>query len=208
MIIALSGYAGAGKDEIASTICELYPGWKVKKFAGKLKEVSSLLTGLPIEAFEDRLVKDMTLEGWDMTVREFLQRLGTDAVRDNLHQDAWVNALISEYNRSMEFVRVCSTCNKESTLPICLSCKTNTLVDKCATNWVVTDCRFPNEADQIRRCGGFVIRVKRPYTKPVNGHISEIALDNYKFDYTFHNDSDIEHITTKVKFMFRQLNLC
>ena len=208
MIIALSGYAGTGKDEIANKICELYPGWKVKKFAGKLKEVSSLLTGLPIESFEDRLVKDMTLEGWGMTVREFLQKLGTEAIRDNLHQDAWVNALISEYNRSMEFVRVCSTCNTESTLPICLSCKTNTLVDKCITNWVVTDCRFPNEADQIRRCGGFVIRVKRPYTKPVNAHISEVALDGYKFDYTFHNDSDIEHITTKVKFMFRQLNLC
>ncbi len=61
-----------------------------------------------------------------MTVRELLQKLGTDAIRDNLHEDAWVNALISEYNRSMEFKKVCSTCNTESTLPICMSCKTNT----------------------------------------------------------------------------------
>lgn len=207
MLIALSGYAGSGKDEVGNTICELFPGWQVKKFSGKLKEMASMLTGLPVEAFEDQLVKQMTLEGYGMTVRDFLQKLGTEAIRNNLHEDAWVNALISEYNRSMEFKRVCSTCNTESTLPICMSCKTNTLLDKCITNWVITDCRFPNEADQIKRCGGFVIRIKRPFTKPINGHVSEIALDDYKFDYTLHNDNEIEYIKTKVKFMFRSLGI-
>jgi hypothetical protein len=207
MIIALSGYAGSGKDAVGRTICELYPEWQIKKFSSKLKEIASMLTGLSVSDFEDHLVKQMTLEGNGMTVRDFLQKLGTDAIRNNLHQDSWVNALISEYNRSISFKKVCSVCNKESTMSICMSCKTNTLVDKSNTNWVVTDCRFPNEAEQIKKCGGLVVRVKRPYSKPVNGHISEIALDNYDFDYTLHNDNDIEYLVTKVKFMFRKLGI-
>jgi len=205
MIIALSGYAGSGKDEVGKAICELYPDWKIKKFSGKLKEMASMLTGMPVESFEDQLVKQMTLEGYGMTVRDFLQKLGTDAIRNNLHQDAWVNALISEYNKSIKFKRVCSLCNKESAMSICMSCKTNTLLDKSDTNWIVTDCRFPNEADAIKNYGGIVVRIKRANTKPINGHISEIALDDYDFDYVLNNDRTIEHLKTKVNFMFREL---
>lgn len=207
MIIALSGYAGSGKDEVGKTICELFNGWQVKRFSGKLKEMASMFTGIPVSDFDDQLVKQMTLEGYGMTVREFLQKLGTDAIRDNLHEDAWVNALVSEYLRSIRFKSVCSTCGTESNVGLCMKCNSNTVVLKDATNWVVTDCRFPNEANAIKKCGGFIIRVTRPYTKPVNAHISEVALDDYDFDYRLHNDSDIEHIATKVKFMFRQLGI-
>jgi dephospho-CoA kinase len=35
-----------------------------------------------------------------MTVRECLQKLGTDAIRNNLHPNSWVNALISNYNEN------------------------------------------------------------------------------------------------------------
>ena len=208
MIIALSGYAGVGKDTVADVICELYPGWQVKRFAGKLKEVASILTGLKVEDFEDRLIKSMQLEGWDMTVREFLQRLGTEAIRDNLHKDAWVNALISEYNRSMKFEQFCPICGNSWNTSICSTCNTSKLETKCTTNWIVTDCRFKNEAEQIKNCGGYVIRIKRPFTKPVNYHQSEVDLDDYEFDYTLHNDKEIDYLETKVKFMFRQLNLC
>lgn len=31
--------------------------WKVKKFAGKLKEIASILTGVPVEKFEDQEFK-------------------------------------------------------------------------------------------------------------------------------------------------------
>jgi hypothetical protein len=70
----------------------------VKKFAGKLKQIASLLTGIPVEKFEDQEFKklDMNPE-WGMTYREFLQNLGTEAMRDGLHTNVWVNALFADY---------------------------------------------------------------------------------------------------------------
>lgn len=58
---------------------------------------------------------------------------------------------------------------------------------------VISDLRFPNEADWVRGSGGIVVRIKRLHDngeqylstdRPTN-HPSEIALDNYLFDYTF-----------------------
>lgn len=98
MIIAFSGYARSGKDTAASIVQELYPSFKIKKFSGKLKEVASILTGIPKESFESQAFKDSYISGWDMTGRELLQRLGTEAIRDGLHTDAWVMSLFSDYH--------------------------------------------------------------------------------------------------------------
>jgi hypothetical protein len=56
---------------------------------------------------------------------------------------------------------------------------------------MVTDVRFPNEADGIKQRGGFVVNVQRLHEdstsffsgdRPVD-HPSEVALDGYNFDY-------------------------
>jgi len=104
MIIGLSGYAGVGKDTVAKYITEIDPTFKIKKFSGKLKEVASILTGIPPKNFESQEFKHMELSGWDMTVRELLQKLGTEAIRDGLHKDAWVNALFSDYHQGENWV--------------------------------------------------------------------------------------------------------
>ena len=70
MIIGLSGYAGVGKDTLAKYIVELDPSFEIKKFSGKLKEVASLLTGIPVDNFENQKFKTQELNGWDMTVSE------------------------------------------------------------------------------------------------------------------------------------------
>jgi hypothetical protein len=47
---------------------------------------------------------------------------------------------------------------------------------------------MPNEADAIVDAGGQVIRITRPGVGPVNGHVTERALDGYDFDGVFAND--------------------
>lgn len=177
MIIALSGYARSGKDEVAKFICELDPTFQIRKFSGKLKEMASMLTSIPVSMFEDQRFKMAPLgrEWWStneegtvpMTVRDLLQRLGTDAIRDGLHPNAWVNALMSEYRWQ---------------------------------NWVITDCRFPNEAQAVKDNGGVVVRIDRPGVGPINGHPSETALDDWDFDYKIMNGSDLTALrfTTEV----------
>ena len=81
------------------------PEFQIKKFAGKLKQIASLMTGISVEKFEDQDFKKTNMsqewnrQGMPITVREFLQRLGTDAIRDNLHDNAWVNSLMCEPDR-------------------------------------------------------------------------------------------------------------
>ena len=203
MIIGISGYSGSGKDSIGSIIQYLFAekngvtlaepievvaansakfelelddlsGWEVRKFAGKLKDIASHLTGIDIEDFEDQEFKKTNLgrewwttcdEGWQpMTVRDLLQKLGTDAMRNGLHDNVWVNALMSDYKS-----------DKDGDLP----------------NWVITDTRFPNEAKAIKDKGGIIIRVDRPFVKPINDHPSETGLDNWQFDYKIANISDL-----------------
>lgn len=236
MIIGINGYMGSGKDTIGEIIRYLIsyrlnggdwcypdgfkpniqytePKWEIKKFAGKLKQIASLLTGIPVDRFEDQDFKNTHLPAdWSsvarkpskrqdglfgkgetyikpMTVREFLQRLGTDAVRNGLHDNTWVNALMADYQLQV---------GKYDGVPIRDS----------YPNWIVTDCRFPNEAEAILNKGGVVIRVNRGLVDtPKEKHISEIALDSWEFDYVIENDGNIEDLISKVKVILQKLNI-
>jgi len=194
MIIGISGYSGSGKDTVGAIIqylncynvgdltiddilkdyishewwLEEQSGWEVKKFAGKLKQIASLLTGVEVAKFEDQEFKKLNLgpewsvHGMPMTYREFLQKLGTDGLRHGLHSNVWVNALFADYQ-----------CVPADRAPKGWDCD----------NWIITDVRFPNEAKAIKDRGGIIIRVDRPFCKPVNNHPSEVSLDNWNFDY-------------------------
>ena len=235
MIIGINGYAGSGKDTVGTIIqylqadtdlplkgvlkktahhewwLEERSGWEIKKWAGKLKDIASLLTGIPVKNFEDQEFKTSLLgPEWgtvtfnplnsipvfaDMqfnhliTVREFLQRLGTDAIRDGLHTNAWVNALMAGYTPTqVQWADGPIGGYKDGPMP----------------NWIITDTRFPNEAQAIKDKGGIVIRVDRPGVKPINDHPSETGLDDWKFDYKIANISDIKALSLSVRLILEK----
>jgi hypothetical protein len=194
MIIGISGYIGSGKDTIAGIIRDHDPRWEVVKFADKLKEVASIILGVPRSNFEDRDYKLSELPDewnvWDkrptngghdvepfysndpvmrrMTVREFLQKLGTDAIRNGLHEDTWVNATMAGYDSK-----------------------------RTPPNWIITDVRFPNEFDAIKKRGGTMVRVFRHGM--TSSHISETALDTYEHDIYISNKGNIDDLVDKVR---------
>jgi hypothetical protein len=192
MIIGLSGYAKSGKDTVAEIIREIQPEkWEIKKFSGKLKQIASILLGMPEHLFENQDFKsEMLGEEWwknygdfyhQTTVRDFLQLLGTDAIRNGLHTNAWVNALMADYKpRKMDQYN--------------------------PSNWIVTDVRFPNEAEAIKDRGGVIIRIDRPGVEPVNAHPSEIALDNWDFDYKIANVSDLVSLKQTVEVLLNKIS--
>jgi hypothetical protein len=198
MIIGISGYSGSGKDLVGTIIQEISLNkWHIKKWAGKLKTIASILTGIPVENFEDQefkktllgpewgTVKDIPLNGVPvfadiqfnslMSVRDFLQKLGTDAIRDNLHENTWVNATLADYTNE--------------------------------SNWIITDTRFPNEAEAIKKAGGIVIRINRPGVQPINPHPSETSLDDWEFDAVINNDGDVSDIVHKVGLLLYRHNI-
>lgn len=204
MIIGINGYSGSGKDTVGQIIQKLCfkQHWEIKKFAGKLKDIAEHLTGIPLEKFEDQEFKKTNLgPEWDvpaaaslvdgiinlsemrpMTVREFLQKLGTNGLRNGLHDNVWVNALMSDY-------------------------KPAKMDEYYPSKWIITDTRFPNEAKAIKDKGGIVIRIDRPGIKPINNHPSEIALDNWNFDYAIGNVSDYIALEFTVENILKEINL-
>lgn len=233
MIIGINGKIGSGKDTIGKIIQYLMANpeikeittleewldsddlngrdftWKIKKFAGKLKTIASLLTGIPVDKFEDQEFKKTNLESsWDvkskyrdrrpptpMTVRDLLQKLGTEAMRDGLHTNVWVNALFADYIHTKN-----------------CGCEKNCRCEHDLPNWIITDLRFPNEMEAVEKRHGITIRVVRPEVKDyfqlknrdgsithVTLHSSETALDDAEFDYEIINNGTIADLVEKVR---------
>ena len=209
--------------------------WEVKKFADKLKDIICLLIGCTREQLENESFKSKELkeewwywymeldggyspiildyltttkkelksyEGLELikpTPRFLLQFIGTNLFRNQLHPEIWVNSLMSDYKSYLT-----------SNHPVDdLDWEPRTIYP----NWCITDMRFPNELEAVKKRGGITIRVNRPcnicggsgYHKmscPVSKsgeHYSEIALDSAAFDYVVDNDSDIESLIEKIK---------
>lgn len=297
MIIGISGKIGSGKDTIGTIIQALtwrtYKGekslydvmewlngqrknssddmaghnFKIVKFADKLKEIVSLMTGIPRQDLELQSVKDSYLpECWDrqmwpltfrgttsefikfmqqdnnlvsdgvsvqinhlehifnyhaivkrMTVRQLLQEVGTNAIRNHVHQNAWVNATMVDYKpfprgRYMEnptfnlpeaYRGTCQTCGESF-----LGYKRQRDCAECAVaapdkfpNWIITDVRFENEAEAVESKGGILLRVVRPRdtSKDMVEHESETGLDLYTFQNTILNDGTIEELVEMVR---------
>lgn len=265
--------------------------FKIKKFADKLKDIVCLLIGCTRKQLEDREFKEKELgEEWRvwyvedsfklhfkygivhsskksaednrtlcikegiwgndcyvtsrvLTPRLLLQLLGTEAGRNIIHPNIWVNALMSEY------------------IPYSTRGSSYELEE---SKWIITDMRFPNELEAVKKRGGITIRINRvtledcknskigsptiqvkerfldgtvktkedydkakwlpyeyttgddPYLeralfgrnsknglcgirKITEGHFSEKALDNAKFDYTIDNNGTIEDLVQRVK---------
>ena len=221
-LIGISGRISSGKDTVGSIIqyltdknvtTETFEFWhasnfysvyqatgvfQVKKFAGKLKLIGSILSGIAADQFEDQEFKKLYMGiDWDMTYREFLQRLGTDAMRDNLHINVWVNALFADY--------------KEEIYRTAVPTRAAGFIDQYMyPNWIITDMRFPNEMEAVEQRKGITIRVVRSFNHKMGSketgtldltplHPSETALDDAEFDYTIVNDSTIEDLVEKVK---------
>lgn len=221
-IIGISGHKQSGKDTIAKiwqlldfaesqkyreVVGEKYPNketfvlacltgeenytpyqhyflWEIKSFAHKLKEIVSVLTGICVECLDHESTKQSTLPNMWLnyplevkTYRELLQKLGTEVFRNHVAQTIWIDLLVSEYKTRLES-------SKE-------------------LNWLITDVRFPDEADAIKSMGGELIRVITPYMDSGDTHTSETGLDSYAgFDHVFFNErSGLEKLIENVEYI-------
>jgi len=99
MIIGICGRQGSGKDTVAGLINKITNNrFERKRFSSKLKECAGILLGVPVELFEDREFKESYIPKYDMTVRELLQRFGTEFIRETVHPNLWVEATFVGYN--------------------------------------------------------------------------------------------------------------
>ena len=87
-----------------------------------------------------------------LTPRLLLQLLGTECGRDIIHPNIWINSLMSDYKEYnyAESISGTSEVKKLYKYP----------------NWIITDTRFPNEIEAVKKRGGITIKVNRK-KKPI-----------------------------------------
>ena len=192
-LISVSGKKRSGKNTVATLINKILkekklPKYEEKAFAYLVKKFASEMTGIP-------------MEGWE-TEADKQTELGPEW---NSYDS---NGLLVPMTRRMFLTKLGSdACNSH----LHRNCWVNALFqdynEKC--NWLITDVRFPQEAEAIKSRGGVIIRITRPDTDKLAGnHISETALDKYtKFDFNIVNNGDIIALEEKVRNVLFQLKL-
>lgn len=169
-VIGLSGRAGAGKDTLAQ-ILYLQHGYVRHAFADPLRDMALAIdpTVIAPEYGAERLSDVVRWDGWDEAkqipdVRRFLQRLGTEGVRDHLGADTWVR--LTEQR----------------------------IAASDAPAIVLTDVRYPNEVALVRRLGCLWVWIERPGANAAAGHVSEEALRAEDADVIVHNSVGVERL--------------
>lgn len=149
---------------------------------------------------EERRINWQTAYKRKLTPRLLLQLIGTECGRNIIHPNIWINSLFSDYKIAPN-------------ISIGLSPDHPYYLKKQYPNWIITDVRFPNEANAIKDRDGILLRVNRilsfMHNKSINAkegnfneHESETALDDYKdFDYEIDNNSSIESLMKGVKYI-------
>ena len=144
---------------------------------------------------EQKRINWQTAYKQPLTYRMLMQLLGTECMRNTIHINGWVNSLFANYRPIDDTQRA----------------SLGDVIDYSACefpNWVITDVRFPNELEAIKKRKGISIRVNRynsedgseyGWGNPNTNHPSETALDNAEFDYTINNNSSMEDLVNKVR---------
>lgn len=178
-IIAFSGRKQSGKTVCCEFLHGLltsngYKDVAIYNFADPLKEdICMNMFGLTYAQCygEDDNKNELVDAYWDgkQLTARDLMQLVGTDIFRKLNNNVWVNALISRIKKS----------NHEIV--------------------IVSDCRFPNEIEAIKKNDGLVFRLNRNPHK--SDHISESILDSHCYDWTnFSSVISNEYMTVREQF--------
>lgn len=174
MIIGLTGYAQSGKDTVANILVEKH-GYTRVAFADKIREISYEIN--PIVKPGMKLQDAIDEMGWEKA------KVRIPEVRRIL-QDLGVGArkVFGEWFWIQQALREVHYTG----------------------NFVITDVRFPNEADAIRKYDNSQIwRVSRNGVGAVNAHVSETAMDGQDVDQLIMNTGSLEDLNVLIGIRMR-----
>jgi hypothetical protein len=190
-IIGICGFQGSGKDTAADYFVNNHSKFIKLSFVSAVKDIVSTVFGwerksLEGDTIESRTFREQIDEWWSVklgipsfTPRIALQKIGTDLFRNHLSKDIWLNIIEK---------------------------KIDTYIKK-GYNIVISDCRFPNEFEMLRKYNAFIIHIKRNnYTDEEISklHESETMWCKEKFDMEIKNTSTIDylHLSLYETFMY------
>jgi hypothetical protein len=207
MIVGICGLIGAGKDTVADCLVNVHE-FRRESFAGTLKDAVAAVFGW------DRTL----LEGRTKEAREWREQV-----------DPWWAERLNNPKLTPRWVLQywgTEVCRRGFHDDIWIASLENKLRNS-RDNIVISDCRFPNEIESIRRVGGKIIRVVRGpepdwYDLALQEnlerseqaklelikfkvHASETAWIGTEFDMILDNNDSISQLYTSVNDLVQDL---
>lgn len=173
-VIGLIGKKRVGKDTVAAQLVESH-GFARLAFADVLKEVA-----LDVDPFVQvadhywRLSKLVELVGWE---------------KAKAYPD--VRRLLQRFG-----IRIRQVDPNFWLRPV------DTALELRKTSVVITDVRFANEAELVRKYGGMLVRIERESVDDGDTHESESALPEIEADVLITNDGTVQDLLSKVPSLF------
>ena len=209
MIVGLLGFINSGKGTVASQLVNDY-NFRQDSFASGLKDACAVIFDWPRHMLEgdtkeSREWREIVDPWWseqlnmpNFSPRLALQVIGTDALRNNFHEDLWFLTLRNRIRKNPD------------------------------QHVVISDVRFPNEIKFIQEQKGVLIKVNRGpapvwyetailankgnsiakdvMAKTYSGaHLSEWAWVGSKIDFELNNDDTLEFLEMQVKEIITQI---
>lgn len=204
-IIGLYGKKGVGKDTAAEFFLD--NDWAHVKFARPLKDIVSRSFGIPIRYLEQAEYKDKEFPELfypsNSVLGLLIDQLGKG--RYALHKKVKREAIKEVINRGFKTPReILQAVGTDVARNICSETYWIDLAEEVLKSWIarkenviISDVRFQNEADLIKKLGGEVIEITRKTEKDEDNHISEnTTLDISK---KVCNNTSIEELNEKLK---------
>lgn len=205
MLIGLVGFQGSGKNTVAKILEEEY-NFKQVSFASKLKDIVAILFNWPRDLLEgiteeSRIFRETKDDYWsdvfkiDITPRYVLKYIGTDTLRQYLHDDIWIHALFADLDFSENIVISDVRFRNEI---LAIRNKDGVIVRICRGDdpiWVNTLSQIlePDERDN--------------YMMPFGIHKSEYDWILPSYDTTIYNDREVDDLRLLVKSCLDDLKL-
>ena len=210
MNIALVAKRGSGKTTVSDALQQR--GWKRLSWAEPVRQIAALayddrFTGSPEDyaaakaaTFEvTTIAKDGLPLTETITGTQVLQRIGTDAMRDNLDMNFWVKAAL----RRMEAEDQLGTM----------------LAPQFSNRWVNDDTRFPNELEALRSRGFLIVGLYLPdsvriarliardglYDEAAESHASETSVSLDDCDVVVQTTQPVGDVIDQVLALSEQL---
>lgn len=203
LIIGLTGHAKSGKDTLSNALWTYaaldkpFNGsrteWHKLAFADGIRKIGKIF-GFTEEQLTNQELKETFVHPvWNITPRVFMQRVGSEMFRNHLDKDCWVKLVMQEIKSKVSFYPISKEAFQMS-LADQNDDEPKTYVRHC---FIITDVRFPNEAQAIKDAGGIIVRVTRPGNDDSGEadwkkHESEAFIDKMEVDLDICNCGTLE----------------
>lgn len=170
-LIGLCGKAGSGKDTAADHLVAAH-GFYKHPLAWPIKEMLAAI-GLKPEDFEDRKAKEAILSRYGVSYRHLAQTLGTEWGR-SINPNFWLMCAAQKYDEINESGKY--------------------------KGFVVSDVRFENEADWVRKRGSLIHVTGRSEKlgEKESQHVSEAGVLLRGNDLILNNFGTIEYLQSRM----------